>query len=135
WDNWTVSCIFGNPVNCPAPSGPDYDFGQAPQLFKVKSAKNGAPLELVGDGQKSGRYWALNPDTGEVVWHTLAGPGGTAGGLQWGSAVDGKRVYTADSNSNVKPWTMPDGSVITSGVWSGLDAVTGQLLWQTVPPH
>ena len=49
--------------------------------------------------------------------------------------MDGKRVYTADSNSNVKPWTMPDGSVVTSGMWSGLDAATGELLWQTAPPH
>ena len=57
-------------------------------------------MDLVGAGQKSGQYWALDPDTGAVVWVTQAGPGGTAGGLQWGSAVDGKRVYTANANSN-----------------------------------
>ena len=87
---------------------------------------------LVGAGQKSGQYWALDPDTGAVVWVTQAGPGGTAGGLQWGSAVDGKRVYTANANSNQKPG---DGNLTgTSGVWSGLDAVTGAILWQTTPP-
>ena len=56
----------------------------------------------MGAGQKSGQYWALDPDTGAVEWVTTAGPGGTAGGLQWGSAVDGLRVYTADANSDAQ---------------------------------
>ena len=137
FDAWTVSCIpfLGDGSNCPEPAGPDYDFGQAPALFTVRPAGNGKPRDLVGAGQKSGQYWALDPDTGAVQWVTVAGPGGTAGGLQWGSAVDGKRVYTANVNSNFKPWTMPDASIVTSGMWSGLDAATGQLLWQTAPPH
>jgi polyvinyl alcohol dehydrogenase (cytochrome) len=137
FDAWTVDCIpfLGDGSNCPEPAGPDYDFGQGAALFTVRPGGNGKTQDLVGAGQKSGEYWALNPDTGQVVWVTIAGPGGTAGGLQWGSAVDGKRVYTADANSNLRPWTMPDGSEVTSGMWSGLDALTGELLWQTAPPH
>jgi polyvinyl alcohol dehydrogenase (cytochrome) len=135
YDAWTGDCIpfFGDGSNCPTPAGPDYDFGQAPALFTVKPAGTGKPYDLVGAGQKSGQYWALNPDTGAVVWVTQAGPGGTGGGLQWGSAVDGKRVFTANANSNFVPW--PTASDPTSGVWSGLDAVTGQVLWQTRPPE
>lgn len=131
YDAWTVDCIpfFGDGSNCPDPAGPDYDFGQMPALFTVKADGKGKPRDLVGAGQKSGQYWALDPDTGAVVWVTQAGPGGTGGGLQWGSAVDGKRVYTANANSDAKP---PFG---TNGVWSGIDAVTGQLLWQTTPPN
>jgi polyvinyl alcohol dehydrogenase (cytochrome) len=134
YDAWTVDCIpfIGDGSNCPTPAGPDYDFGQAPALFTVKPDGKGKARDLVGAGQKSGQYWALNPDTGAVIWVTQAGPGGTAGGLQWGSAVDGKRVYTADANSNLVPWPAPNGP--TSGVWSGLDAVTGQVLWETRPP-
>src|SRR4029079_17179965 len=118
---------FGEGSNCPDPEGPDYDFGQAPALFTARTdkgdkANKGQKVELVGAGQKSGQYWALDPDTGAVVWETQAGPGGTAGGLQWGSSVDGDRVYTANSNSNYKPWTLPDGSTTNLGVWSGLDA-------------
>ncbi|MFC7594977.1 PQQ-binding-like beta-propeller repeat protein [Terrabacter sp. GCM10028922] len=126
FDAWTVDCIpfLGEGVNCPEPAGPDFDFGQAPALFKAANGR-----ELVGAGQKSGQYWALDPGTGAVVWVTQAGPGGTAGGLQWGSAVDGKRVYTANANSNLIEW---NGS--TSGVWSGLDGVTGQRVWETRPP-
>jgi polyvinyl alcohol dehydrogenase (cytochrome) len=142
FDAWTVQCILpipgfdeipGNEVNCPEPSGPDYDFGQAPALFTVKIG--GKSRDLVGAGQKSGQYWALDAGSGANVWMNVAGPGGTAGGLQWGSAVDGKRVYTANSNSNFKPWILPNGVSVVSGMWTGLDAASGQLLWQTAPTH
>ncbi len=131
FDAWTVDCIpfFGDGDNCPEPAGPDYDFGQGPSLFSTGEGK-----ELLGAGQKSGQYWALDPATGQVRWVTQAGPGGTAGGLQWGSAVDGRRVYTANANSNFRPWTLPSGGTVNWGLWSGLDAETGQLLWQTAAP-
>jgi polyvinyl alcohol dehydrogenase (cytochrome) len=137
YDAWTVDCIpfFGDGSNCPEPAGPDYDFGQAPALFTVKFNGKGKPHDLVGVGQKSGQYWTLDADTGEVVWVTQADPGGLAGGLQWGSAVDGKRVYTANANSDAALWTLPGGATTTNGVWSGLDAVTGEILWQTTPPN
>ncbi len=131
FDAWTVQCIFGGGDNCPEPSGPDYDFGQAPALFATRI--DGKRVEVVGTGQKSGQYWALNPNSGQVIWQTLTGPGGTAGGLQWGSAVDGERVYTQNANSDAKSWTLPDGSTTDQGIWSGLDAATGEILWQTVP--
>jgi polyvinyl alcohol dehydrogenase (cytochrome) len=138
FDAWTVQCIFVifdiNEGNCPEPAGPDYDFGQAPALYKTTDAQ-GKSIELVGAGQKSGQYWAVNPDTGAVAWTTQAGPGGVAGGLQWGSAVDGERVYTANANSQAKAWTLLNGTTTHAGVWSGIDAGTGELLWQTAPPH
>lgn len=133
FDAWTVDCIpfLGDGTNCPEPAGPDFDFGQAPALSTV--TVGGKKREVVGVGQKSGQYWSLDPDTGAVHWVTQAGPGGTAGGLQWGSAVDRRRVYTADANSNGVPWTLPDGTDTTTGVISGIDAATGELLWQTTP--
>lgn len=135
YDAWTADCIpfFGAGDNCPEPAGPGYDFGQAPALFKTKPAGGGKPVERVGAGQKSGRYWTLDPDTGQVVWVTQAGPGGTAGGLQWGSAVDGERIYTANANSDTTSWVLPDGSSTAAGIWSGLDARTGEILWQATP--
>ncbi|NCT84325.1 MAG: PQQ-binding-like beta-propeller repeat protein [Comamonadaceae bacterium] len=135
YDAWTVDCIpfIGDGSNCPSPAGPDYDFGQAPALFKSRSA-TGRTVDLLGVGQKSGQYWALNPDTGAVLWVTQAGPGGTAGGLQWGSATDGVRVYTANANSNQIPWQPAGGAPTTRGAWFGLDAMTGQMLWQTIDP-
>jgi polyvinyl alcohol dehydrogenase (cytochrome) len=90
---------------------------------------------MVGAGQKSGQYWALNPDTGQVMWVTQTSPGGTTGGLQWGSAVDGARVYVSNPNSNSIPWTPLGGSATTKGAWSALDAATGQILWQRIDPN
>src|SRR6266404_9653586 len=54
FDTWTVACILPggaqNP-NCPVPSSPDFDLGGAgPNLVG----------NIVGFGQKSGIFWALN---------------------------------------------------------------------------
>jgi len=141
FDAWTLSCIFGlvNPDNCPSPQGPDHDFGQGPALFEVPSP-SGERRERLGAGQKSGYYWALDPDTGEVVWSTRVGPGGSLGGLQWGSAVDGTRIYTANANSARVRWELVENGKGTGrhtrrGFWSALDPATGEILWQTVDPN
>lgn len=133
FDVWTVACLFELPT-CPDPAGPDFDFAQAPMLMKVKIGKQQKTADLVGVGQKSGIFWALDADTGKVVWQTRVSPGGVAGGLQWGSAFDGQRIYTSSANSESKAWTLPDGTVTTSGIWSALDPATGKVLWQTANP-
>jgi len=133
YDVWTVACLFGLP-SCPSPTGPDFDFGQAPMLMKVKLGGQKKSVDLVGVGQKSGIFWALDADSGAVVWSTQVSPGGVAGGLQWGSAFDGERIYTSSANSEFKPWTLPDGSTTNVGIWSALDPMTGEILWQTSNP-
>jgi len=44
-------------------------------------------------GQKSGMYWLMRRDTGEMIWGTRVGNGGNDGGLHFGSAFDGERIY------------------------------------------
>lgn len=138
FDSWTVGCL-GSGFNCDG--GPDYDFGQAPALFKVKSKhKHKRDVrEILGVGQKSGVYWGVNPDTGEEIYRTQVGPGGTTGGAQWGSATDGKRAYVAIANSDVQPWTIQagpmTGQITFGGLWSALDGATGEILWQTPDPN
>jgi polyvinyl alcohol dehydrogenase (cytochrome) len=139
FDAWNLSCLpgYGDPANCPVPTGPDFDFGQGPTLFTVGSASSAR--ELLGIGQKSGRYWALDPGSGAVEWVTQVGPGGIEGGLLFGSASDGRRLYVADANSQRQPWTLVDdgqatGPTVTSGFWSAIDAATGRILWQTANP-
>ncbi len=131
FDAWTTACFF-LPEECSDPEGPDFDFGQGPALFSAKV--NGKRMELLGAGQKSGIYWTLNPDNGNVVWSTQANPGGVMGGLQWGSATDGERIYTAASNSYFIPHVMGpgpmSGQVVQGGFWSALDATTGEVLWE-----
>jgi polyvinyl alcohol dehydrogenase (cytochrome) len=133
-DAWNVSCIpgFQSSGNCPANAGPDYDFGQGPALITT-SSKNGS-MQILGAGQKSGQYWAFNPSTGAVIWVTQVGPGSSLGGLEWGSATDGSRIYAADTNLYQIPTKLVNGQTVTSGFWSALDVKTGAIIWQTADP-
>jgi polyvinyl alcohol dehydrogenase (cytochrome) len=132
FDSWNIACLFsvpGNEGNCTDPKGEDYDFGQGATLYRARIGRR--MRQLLGAGQKSGVYWAVDPSNGDVVWSTQVGPGGSLGGLEWGSATDGTRIYAAVANSLAQPWTLPSGEVTTSGFWSALDAATGSILWQT----
>ncbi|HZD71565.1 MAG TPA: PQQ-binding-like beta-propeller repeat protein, partial [Actinomycetes bacterium] len=89
-DIFTVACAQQPPgVTC----GPDYDFGAGPNLFTTTNPVTGQSEQLLGIGQKSGVYWAVNPANGKVIWQTAAGPGGLTGGIQWGTAADEQRIY------------------------------------------
>jgi polyvinyl alcohol dehydrogenase (cytochrome) len=125
-DVWTVACIKNpNPVSCPEPNSPDYDLsGSGPNLLP----------NLVGFGQKSGIYWAFNPDTGDILWTAMVGPGSSLGGIEWGTATDGERIYIAITNSKNLSYPLINGSTITWGAWSALDVSTGRILWQTADP-
>ena len=126
YDVWTVSCAVPvNPPACPTPPGPDFDLGGS-----------GANLmgNVVGIGQKSGMYWALNTADGTVLWSTQVGPGGDLGGIQWGTATDGQRIYVALTNNQHFNYTLTNGQTITGSAWSALDPATGQILWQTPDP-
>ncbi|HTR34710.1 MAG TPA: PQQ-binding-like beta-propeller repeat protein [Bryobacteraceae bacterium] len=94
-DAYTSACGVKG-VNCPDSKGPDYDFGSSAILAKTAGGR-----ELLLAGQKSGMVYALDPDhNGEVVWQTRVGKGGTIGGVQWGMASDGQRVYAAASDAH-----------------------------------
>jgi len=127
YDAWNVACVVPPArVNCPSPSGPDFDFpGSGPNLVG----------NILGIGQKSGIFWALNPANGDIVWSTVVGPGGLSGGIQWGSATDGTRFYVQITNSSHAPYTLANGGpTITWGSWAALDVQTGRIIWQTADP-
>jgi polyvinyl alcohol dehydrogenase (cytochrome) len=129
-DVWTIA----------APTGPDFDFGSGPNLFTTTNPVTGQSEQLLGIGQKSGVYWAVDPATGKVAWQTQVGPGGHVGGIEWGSATDGNRIYVAEADTSGQPYTLGGsgpsaGQTITGGSWAALDAATGQILWQTPDPQ
>ena len=95
-DDWNVACFVPPFTNCPQNPGPDYDFASAPNLVTYQG--NQGPKTILGAGQKSGIYYAFDPDTGAVLWRTQVGPGSSLGGMEWGSATDGKRIYVAIAN-------------------------------------
>ena len=51
-------------------------------------------------GQKSGFLWAFDPDNGTLLWSTPVGPAGIFGGIEWGKATDGKRIYVASRTAS-----------------------------------
>src|SRR5262245_56215049 len=83
-------------------------------------------------------YWALDADTGQLVWSQRVGPGGKLGGLHWGTATDGSRIYATLNNGSSAGLLLTGGpragQTTTSGVWSALDPSTGQIQWQTPVP-
>ena len=132
-DAWNVACFVPPFTNCPPNAGPDYDFGQAP--MKLSATINGKTVDILGIGQKSGTFWAINPDTGGIYWSTVGGPGSSLGGMEWGSATDGKRIYYSIANVYGIPYTLKDGSTTNAGSWGALDPATGAILWQTADPN
>jgi polyvinyl alcohol dehydrogenase (cytochrome) len=139
WDAWNVACAFEPPgaTWCPSVASPDFDFGGAgPNLFSVTTG-NGSHAtteKLVGIGQKSGVYWAFDEATGNVVWHTLVGPGSSLGGIEWGTAYDGQRIYVPNANFFGIPQTLVGGGTAFRGTWSALDPATGAIQWQVATP-
>lgn len=89
-DVYNVGCgPNGGALNCAKKTVyRDVDFGASTILATRSDGK-----DLVVAGQKSGTVWALNPDTGDVVWKTHIGTGGANGGVHWGIAVDETHVY------------------------------------------
>jgi polyvinyl alcohol dehydrogenase (cytochrome) len=126
---------------------PDYDFGGGANLFQTTI--NGTLHDVVGAGQKSGVYWALDPDTGNVLWNTQVGPGGHLGGIHWSTAVDSKAVYVGVNDETGSSYMMggsgPQAGMKTSvGSWAALDLAGaagdagasnhGKILWQIANP-
>ena len=126
---WCISVIFDiNARNCPEPAGPDYDFGQAPAL---QGEERGANRSSSWAQARSGQYWAVARHRGSSELVTQAGPGGVAGGLQWGV---GRGWQTGLHGERQQPGQAVDAPVRRGherprGV-ERIDAATGQLLWQ-----
>jgi polyvinyl alcohol dehydrogenase (cytochrome) len=117
--------------------GQDSDFGAGANLFTATI--NGKPTDVVGAGQKSGMYWAFDANTGEILWKTQVGPGGHLGGIHWGTATDGTRIYTEVNYGGSKPFALGGtgpmaGTSVSTGTWAALDPGTGDILWQIANP-
>jgi polyvinyl alcohol dehydrogenase (cytochrome) len=118
-------------------SGRDFDFGQPPILVSLPNGRRALVI-----GQKSGVASALDPDhEGEILWQTRLGKGGSLGGIQWGSAVDGENMYSAlsDVSFSVLPdKTAPEGyrMLLDPNKGGGIFALrlaSGETAWSAKP--
>jgi polyvinyl alcohol dehydrogenase (cytochrome) len=114
-DIYNMACNgpHGAGPNCPDPRESvikDYDFGASMVLGSGPGGR-----ELVIGGQKSGDVWALDAATGKLVWHDRFGEGSALGGVHWGMASDGTRLFVPIAH-------MPPGL-------NAIDIVTGKVAW------
>ncbi len=131
-DAYTSACRLPDKTNCAESNGPDFDFGSSPILVTLPNGKRA----LIA-GQKSGVVYAVDPDNqGEVLWQTRVGKGGTAGGVQWGSAADQNNVYVAVSDIGrimLTYSTSTDADPKQGGGMFALRLDNGQRVWYTPP--
>lgn len=119
-DAWNVSCGYADVGNCPETGGPDFDFGSAPVMAKGADGK-----DYVLAGQKSGLLYALDPATGKLRWQKRIGRGGVFGGIHFGIAALGGKVFVPVTD-------LADGGTYElparPGVYA-LDVATGNIVW------
>ena len=130
-------------------AGPDFDFGASPNLIEGADGK-----PLVGEGQKSGNYWALERSTMNPAWSALTGPSAPAlGGIVGSTAYDHKRIYGPNTQLGMvwaldrggrQRWVSSDGDPLhfapistsngvvygmgTEGLLTAREATTGAVL-------
>ena len=127
-DVWNMSCPVGPPAPGGRPTGPncffvnegsvllDHDFGGGPVIWRGKGR------ELILAGQKSGDVWAVQSSDGKVVWRHQFGKGSALGGVHWGIATDGVRVFAPISDPNV-----PE-PLNAAGLYA-IDIASGKVAW------
>lgn len=136
-DAWNSSCQLAGKVNCPDSDGPDFDFASSAILVSLPNGKRALLL-----GQKSAVVYGVDPDRrGQILWQARIGEGGTVGGIEWGSATDGRNVYVALSdirfglqrkpNSNDRVY---DLNPTKGGGMFAFRVDNGERMWQTPPP-
>lgn len=93
-DAWNFGCVLPGGINCPAEPGLDLDFGASPVLLSAPGRG-----DVIVAGQKSGVVYGLDPDdNGRVLWERRLGRGGALGGIHWGMAADGARIFVPNSD-------------------------------------
>ena len=117
-DIWVPGCSKSD-ASCTFSAGANLDFSTAPILATTTTGK-----QLIIVGNKSGILYALDPGKqGQLVWCYRAAQGGGAGGIVWGLAVEGNKVYVPIS----------DITTATPGGLHALALSTGKLLWKAAP--
>lgn len=102
-DDIFLTACMANPhgLNCPREGRLlDHDVGATAVMARRSDGR-----DLLLAGQKSGMLWALDPDTGKLVWNREFGKGSPLGGIHWGLALDGERVFVP-----IHAFPGPDGT-------------------------
>lgn len=99
--------------------GKDADVGAAPNLWTSDGR------DMVGAGDKTGVYHALDRETGEEVWQTTLTPGSILGGAI-GTAAFVDEVLVVTSNVG----NPENNSPTNASKVAALDPATGDIVWE-----
>jgi polyvinyl alcohol dehydrogenase (cytochrome) len=127
-DAWNVGCMVGLD-SCPENSGPDADIGSGVILGKLANDE-----DRLFVGLKSGMAMAVDPVSHDrALWSNRVGRGSIQGGIQFGMAYDGSRLFVpiADmANSMDSSNLLRDKSagVARPGLYA-IDPNSGAVLW------
>jgi len=171
YDVWNLAClvpIFGAflPVDNFVPSCPPYlrgvnfglnffakdlDLAEQPMLVNDVVMPSGEKRDLIIATTKGAKILALDPDNGDIIWTNSSdlGPGSLfGGGILWGSATDGERIYTRSTTSilNISDLSNPAKKVVSGscpassfnpstgallgGIYAAFNLSNGELAWQ-----
>jgi polyvinyl alcohol dehydrogenase (cytochrome) len=110
--------------NCPAATGPDFDFGASVILARPAGGR-----ELLLASQKSGIVYGLDPARdGALLWQQRVGDGSPLGGIEWGAAADARYLYAPISDVLAPPGAGRAGLV-------AVEAATGKVAWRVDAPR
>ncbi len=118
---WANQFTAGDRFQVGKADGPDRDVGASPNLFEVDGRA------LVGVGDKGGKYYAVDRDTGMEVWRTNLTPGGPNGGVMASTVYANGKIYIV---SNSRGGIAGVGGGPGAAVVFALDAATGAIDWQ-----
>jgi polyvinyl alcohol dehydrogenase (cytochrome) len=129
-DAWNVGCMMSvTHPNCPPEQGPDYDQGSSPLLVDL----GGDVGQVIVAGHKDGTVIAYDAATGaQRVWVTKVGRGSIQGGIHFGMAADGQRIYAPVNDMNdTRNGDVLDPAAARPGLHA-VDAADGSVLWSHV---
>lgn len=99
----------------------DVGFSASPGVVSV--TVDGQSRDLVIEGQKSGVLWALDRDTGAVVWRTEISPPGPLGGMEGTAAISADGIVVPATRWLA--WSEP-----ATGLVAGVDPSDGRVRWK-----
>ena len=134
---WIRQVTEGDVYTVPTPISEDTDLGTNPILFEAEIG--GVERELLGAGQKSGLFWVLDRETGDIVWQrAVSGGSPLIGGVFNNGAYDGTSVIVAGNNGpggrDDEPAEGEPAEDPPPAVLMALDPATGDIRWERPLP-
>jgi len=129
-DAWNSACtLAGGHPNCPEEKGPDYDLSASVLIVDLKDGR-----QILVATPKSGVMTAVDPDNkGKILWQIQVGRGSIQGGVHFGMAAEGSRVYVPITDMNEDAMGKKIDEPGRAGMHA-VDANTGKILWSTLHP-